>query len=102
MVVWELFFCPRENLPITGIFARPNLAGSFFALLIKDHWKRKHVSVSKFSNRLLLCVSVLVEYVNGNGNLFPFPSFIEMETETRFRFQLSFVCDKFTLNLWRV
>ncbi len=37
------------------------------------------MSVSKFSNKLLLCVSVLVANVDGNGNLFLFPSFIEME-----------------------
>ena len=101
-VVWELFFCPQANLLDAVIFARPNLAGSFFALLTKDQWKRKHVSISKFSNKLLLCVSVLVANVNGNGDLFMFPSFIEMESETHFRFQLSFVCDKFTLNLWHV
>ena len=82
-----------------GIFARPNWAGSIFALLTKDHWKRKHVFVSKLSNKLLLCVSVLVANGNGNENVFPIPSFIEMETETSFCFQLSFVCDKLTLNL---
>jgi hypothetical protein len=69
----------------------------------KDRWKQKHVSVSNFSSKVLLvCASVpSVANVNGNGNVFPFQSFIEMETEIRFRFQLSlFVYDKFTLNLW--
>jgi hypothetical protein len=93
------FFCPRANLPAAGRFTRPNLAGSFFALLTKDQWKRKRVYVSKFSNKLLLH-SVLEANVNGNGNMFQFPSLLEMETETRSRFQLLFVCDKFTLNLW--
>ncbi len=92
-------------MPAPGRFARPNLAGSFFPLLTKDWWKRKHVSVSKSSNKLLLCIlccrqmimetetcfrfhhtlkwkrkhiSVSVIPWNGNRNVFPFPSTINL------------------------
>ena len=84
VVMWSLkYFCsatffsrqkatdePRRMVKSArrGQICPPQFGGICFSLLTKDWWKRKHVSVSKSTNKLLLCFLT------------------ETETETCFRF----------------